>query len=300
MVTARKVTKGKRRTARSKQSKTKTTFSLPGPDELNEPPENFLEHCILIFGESAIGKTSLVAQIDGCVVLQFDPKRKNLRIRQVEMEYKTVDELNKERPDYTPHQKLIEYLSVAYDDPTVKAVAIDNLSKCYYNTMNHVCFERGCSHPQDAGDFGNTWKAVEDEFTSLLNAFRTSEKGLILITHGHMKDVTPPHGDPYDRWEPDLPKQAFGYVKENCDFVFNYHMHEGKRTIMVRSDEDVFTKCTVDEHFMSPTGNPVKLIDAGPTPATAWKAIQDSYHNKVKDVNEREENKRKTRRRKRS
>lgn len=282
----------KKRRSRTTQTKpTPQSFSLPGPDEKNEPPEDFLSYCSLIFGESSVGKTSLAAEIEGAVVLQFDPKRKNLRIRQVEMEYKTIDQLNKERPDYTPWQIFVEYLAAAYEDDTVQAVIIDNVSKCYESCLNHICYENGHTHPNDAKDYGQTWKAIADEFESTLNTFRTSDKGLILISHGHFREVTPPHGDPFDRWEPDIPKKAFEFVKANCDFVFNYHIHEGKRCIMVRSDEDCFTKCSVDEHFMSPSGQRVRILSAGSSPAEAWANLQASYKNKIKDVSEEEESK---------
>lgn len=283
MPVARRVRKSKNK---SRSSKPTTSFSLPGPDERNEPPENFLSYCSFIYGESSIGKTSLAAEIDGAVVLQFDPKRKNLRIRQVEMEYKTIGQLNKEKPDLTPWQIFVEYLAAGYEDDTVQAIIIDNVSKCYESCMNHVCYENGHTHPNDAKDYGQTWKAIADEFESTLNTFRSSDKGLILISHGHFREVTPPHGDPFDRWEPDIPKKAFEFVKANCDFVFNYHMHEGKRCIMVRSDEDVFTKCSVDEHFMSPSGNQLRVIDAGSSPAQAWSNLQEAYKNKVKDISE--------------
>lgn len=281
----------KRRSSRTTTTKSTSSFSLPGPDQLNEPPEHFLSYCSLIFGESSIGKTSLAAEIDGAVVLQFDPKRKNLRIRQVEMEYKTIDQLRKEQPDLTPWQIFVEYLAAGFDDDTVKALIIDNVSKCYESCMNHICYENGVKHPNEAKDYGQTWKAIADEFESVLNTFRESDKGLILISHGHMREVSPPHGDPYDRWEPDVPKKAFEYIKANCDFVFNYHMHEGQRCIMVRSDEDVFTKCSVDEHFMSPSGKQVRVISAGKSPAEAWKNLQDAYANKVRDIDEEKEEK---------
>ena len=79
---------------KSRSTPTKTESRLPGPDELNLPPENFLDYCSVIYGLKGIGKTSLIASISpNSVVFMFEPRRRNLKIRMVQLDMKSVPQI---------------------------------------------------------------------------------------------------------------------------------------------------------------------------------------------------------------
>lgn len=276
--------------------------------ETSEPSNNLLDHCILIYGESGIGKTSVVKQIPGLYMIQCDPNRKGLSLRQSDIPNKSLTQLKRTIPEFSPWQLAEGLIEKLCDDDTVSLIAIDNFGLLYEHAMRHRCWKLGINDPSEKEDFGKTWREIEDMMTAALNQVLYSGKGLILITHDTSKEVVKGgSGGKFERVEPDVMKAAFRWLKACTDFglYMTYSDDRSERIIKIRGGRDTWLKCSVDEsdpHFMDPDGNPVEQISAGSSASEAWENLNKSWNNQLRDADWRPVGaaKKKTKKRRRS
>jgi hypothetical protein len=252
-----------------------------------EPSNTFLDYCILLYGESAIGKTSVIAQIPGCYILQCDPNRKSLRVRQSAIKNMTLSELKRERPDFSPWQIACATLQKALEDDSVRCIAIDNIGLLYEHCFNHVCWKLGIKDPNEQNDFGQTWREISDLFSDTLNTILYNEKGLVLVSHNTVKEVKEADDSTYERIEPAVQKGAFKWMKECTNYAFFMQYYNDQRVFTVRNTKEIWTKCSVDQdspHFFDPEGNPVKRISMGASPQEGWSNLISAFDNELFDV----------------
>lgn len=262
--------------------------------QFQEPSENFLDYCVLLYGESAIGKTSVVSQIPGCYILQCDPNRKSLRVRQSAIKDMSLSEMKRERPDHSPWQISCATIERALQDDSVKCIAIDNIGLLYEHCFRHVCWKLGIKDPNEQNDFGQTWRDIADQFSDMLNKVLYNDKGLVLVSHNATKEVKEADDSTYDRIEPAVQKGAFKWIKECTNYAFYLQYYNDQRVITVRNTKEIWTKCSVDlstPHFFDPDGNPVRRIPMGNSPQEAWGNIISSFNNELFDVDHVSEDK---------
>lgn len=250
-------------------------FTLPGPDEINEPPASILEYCVCLFGEKGVGKTSLAAQFPDAIVGMTEPRRRNLRIRMVALD-----------KDW---QYLRQFIRACIEDSSVKTVVIDTIDRAYAQCLAHVCHQKGISDPGQMNDYGATWREIKDEFESTMNSILYADKGLIFISHAQHKDMELRTGETRALIVPTCSPAAFNYVKAVADYAFYFGYHGSNRALYLRGHEDLWTGCGSNEHFMDPDGNPVKTLLLGETPQEAYDTLIRSFKNQVWDAEYRKE-----------
>jgi phage nucleotide-binding protein len=255
--------------------------------ETIEPSDSLLDYCILIYGESAIGKTSTVSKIPGVYMIQIDPKRKNLSIRQSNIPNMSLEELNKERPKFTPWQILSAMIDKLCADPTVKTIALDNFGLLYQHALRHKCYKRTIKDPSEENDYGQTWREIEDDMTTVLNKILAAGKGFVAIAHDTSREIETVEGT-FERIQPEMMKAAFKWIKACTDFAFYMSFaDDGSRVLHLRSDKEIWTKCCTDEdlpRFMDPQGKPLMQISCGSSPSQAWMNLNLAWENKLQDV----------------
>lgn len=280
MAVTRKV---KKKTKIKGKVKSKPNVVLPGPDELNEPPEELFAYPILLFGEKGAGKTSLLAQIPDSVIFQFDPKRVNLPIRQVP----------RKGDPALDWPTFMEYVEQAIADDSVACLGIDNFERCYRACLNYGCYQRGISSPNEAKDYGATWHEIRAEFEACMWSIQDSGKSLITTAHGRMKTVEARDGDNYDQCVPAVSEYVFEFIKECFDFAFYLGLKQGRRTLYLRHTDLIWAACGTKDRFMDAkvlneeTGEPAALqyLSLEPDPETAYENILKGFANEL--TNER-------------
>lgn len=237
---------------KTKKSSTSELF-IPGPDDLNEPPDDFLAYMTMIYGSKGIGKSSTLGSLPGNFTLMFEPARKNLKIRMQQMHPYSVAELEKGAPD--PWQMMKDYLKMAEDDDTVKSVSIDSIDECFSCCMNSVCHREGIRHPGEVSDYGASWKFVEEEFARTFNEIKYSGViGILFTSHLKERAVEIDTGltgkKKPKNYAPTCSGQTLAYVKKACDYVFLYTEHKRQRAMHVRWGDDIFVACGTEDHFL--------------------------------------------------
>jgi hypothetical protein len=270
-------TKPKTRT-KSKPSVASSSSRLPGIDELNLPPENFLDYCSVIYGLKGVGKTSLIANMSpNSLVFMFEPRRRNLKIRMVQLDMKSVPQIEAGEED--PWKLFKELVEEAKQDPTISHIGIDTVDRCYKACMNSVCSEMGIIHPGGLNDFGNAWNAVKEEFRSYFDTLLASEElGVTFVSHCTEMPLEINTGETVVTYGPSCDNFAKEYLKQACDFAFFYGKHYSRRALHVRWTPDIWTACGVDDVFLTPSGEKIAAFEI-PSASTAGQSLLDAYAN---------------------
>lgn len=239
------------------------------PTSANKPPENFADYVSLFFGEKGVGKTSLVAQFNKALVAQWEPGRRHLEIMQV---------APKNWKQYKEYQRL------AIEDNRFQTIANDTIDRAYRACLEHVCRERGYTHPNEAKDFGQTWSAVFSEFEDTMNQIHNSGKTPLFVSHAKYKEIE----DALTRtttemYVPTCTDKALEYMRAVCDFAFCLTKRETERVIVVRGTSTIWASCGVPNTFLCPdTGKELAEIPMGNSPEEAYKNLCLGFENKLR------------------
>jgi hypothetical protein len=262
-----------------------------------EIPADFMDYVLLLYGESGIGKTSVASKIPGSYIVQCDPNRRGIKARQTNIPEMSLLDLKRIKPPYTPWEIAEATINKICGDDSVRCGVVDNFGVLYEHAFRHICYKRMIDHPSDMNDFGKTWGEIEDLLTTAMSKFVEAGKGICIITHDRVREVEQANGVKFERVEPDVSKAAFKWVKACTNYAFYIAFDDkGDRVVQVRSGNEIWTKCCTDQsepHFYSPSGKPVRSLDAGTDPGQTWQNIIDSFNNKVECVEEQKEAKRK-------
>lgn len=242
---------------------------IPGPDEFNEPPDDFLAYTTIIFGEKGIGKTSLMAQFPNCVVAQMEPRRKNLRIRQVLIE---------------TWEEVLDFTAKVKKDSTVDMVGFDTFDRLYELASAYQCNNQGIKDPNEANDFGATWRAITDNVSELLSDLAKAGKNFVFSSHAKWKEVELRNGKKREILVPTMTDSAWKIVKAICDFAFYYGYYDNQRALYLRGHQQLWSACGSSEHFLDPEGRPVKTILLGENPEEAYSTLLRSFNNEIEGV----------------
>ena len=260
-------------------------IAIPGPDELNEVPTEFLEYFTLIYGTAGIGKTSLCASFPGAIVFQFEPARRNLPIRMVQFRPRTVAELQQGAPN--PWQQLFYALEQLEQDDSCQLVVIDNIVECYKCCENDYLAEENLEYVPKK-DFGHCRGQINARFESLLNNFKyDSRLGCIFTAHTKEREAELNTGTTETIYGPACSTAVFDYLKRSMDFAFYFGYHNEHRALHVRWD-CIWTKCGTGENFLdSKTKEPLKAFAIPSDGPNAWKqgaqVVEAAFKNQIRD-----------------
>lgn len=267
------VTKKIRGAGRKTIKKEGPTYKLE--TEVNEPPDELFAYLICLYGKKGIGKTSLASQAPGSHTFMWEPRRRNLRIRQQDMN---------QYPDEERWTAYKELQQQALDDDSVQVIINDTVDRLYEACLAGNCYDRGITSPPN-DDYGATWREIKADFEETLDLIRAADKGHVLISHQTTREMTSMDGGDYTVIEPSCMPAAFKYIQAAADFAFYYGIYEGKRALYLRGiDNFIWAACGTDEHFMQPGGKEVMILEMGNSPKLAYKSLVDSFYNKLYDI----------------
>lgn len=252
-------------------------------------PERFLDHVFLLYGESGAGKTSTLSKIPGAYIIQCDPNRKGLAVRQTNIPDIPLKKQIANPLEYTPWDVVEATLEKILQDDSVDCVIFDNMSNLYNFAMNHYCAKKRVQSLQEINDYGASWTAVDRMYCDWFSAIVDSDRGLGFICHQKEREIQLAGGGSTIQIVPDVPNRMFQAIRYYTNFVFYLGFdHNGNRVVTVRNDsDDIYHKCCTDEdtpRFFDPEGKPVHRIPAGGSPGECWANIQKSWNNELHDV----------------
>jgi len=250
------------------------SVSLPGKD--NDPPKALGSYALCIFGEKGIGKTSLAAQFPDSLVFQWEPGRKNLKIRQVPDLSHGETPLTWQR--YKAYLKLLIKGKHGY-----KTIVMDTIDRVYEACLQQVCLERGIKHPNDANDYGATWGAVKKEFEVWMNVILENGMTPIFVSHARVQTFQARTGEPFDLVVPTCQGVAWNYMKAACDLALYYGYSGTERIFSIRGSDRLWAACGLEDHFQTPDGEPITTFHAGDSAKDSYQRLCSAFANKLLD-----------------
>lgn len=260
-----------------------STGVIPSPGELNEPSDVLTDYSIGLYGIKGIGKTSLCASFPGFLVVETEPFRKNLRIFMVELYVGTFEEIESgEATDAWKKFKQVTEEAAARDD--IKGIAVDSIDRLYDACLTSHCMEENVRHPGAMKDFGYLWSVIRDDFEATLNRWKRTGKGLILTSHASKQDMEMATGKNVAVYSPTCSTQAERYLRV-CDYQFFYGYHGNgrrqRRCIHLRGFDNLQLGCGPQDRFMTPDGEPLRLIEMPDDPMEGYATLVQGFNNEL-------------------
>lgn len=256
-----------------------TDWKIPGPEEYNEPSDDFFDYYTLLHGTAGVGKSSLMASIPGSVIFQFEPARRNIRARQIDFKISSVPEM--EQGQENPWKKFTTLLEQAESDKSIKVIGIDNISECYKACENNWCLENQMEHVPKK-DFGASRGEINKEFERVLNNLKfNSRLGVIFTAHTKEREGELNTGTTENIYSPSGPSAVFEWLKKAMDFAFFIGYHNTKRAVHCRWDT-IWTKCGVRDRFCNVKGKQLNAFYLPEDPTKGYEMVIKAWENQIK------------------
>lgn len=260
-------------------------IEYPKENELNEPPSHFDNYIRCIFGQKGSGKSTLASQFPKNLTLMFEPRRRNLRIRQVNLLKQTPKQILAGGPDVWLQIKNTTQLWL--DDPSIKNLTFDSVDIAYECCYSHICAQHNVSKPSEAGKEGpDIWNEIKDEWCTYFDILGGTDMGITLLSHIKVRENEEIDGGKIDRKSPSCTPACLKYIKQAVDFVFFYGKLNGKRVIQIR-DDDGMAECACGNGFMQPDGKPIFYLEMPDllSGVSGYQVLCEAYEGKHWDFN---------------
>lgn len=241
---------------------------IPSVDEVNEPPTEFTEYMTLLYGGKGMGKTSGSSSFPDYLNCSFEPRRRNIRIRQTFFEVKKSQDLmdyRDEHPDedplnYDAWRQFVEIGRQAVEDPTVSGIAVDTVDLAYSACQESICFDRGNPNLSAKCDGINGWDDLRMTFTGFFTYLASHGLGILFISHAKEREQEFMDGaEGITLVGPSCTPACEKIMKQLCDFWFYYTYHESRRCLIIR-DPEMNINVACGNGFMDANGEPLRRI----------------------------------------
>ena len=166
---------------------------------------------VLLYGEHGIGKTTWAASAENPIVVATENGADDVGVDRTPL-LRTTNEVGRWLIDLRSKDEEHGY----------KTVVIDSLDWLERLIWAATCKDAGKTSIEDFG-YGRGYQyALKrwEELLLMLDCIRNLGITVVLLAHAKVERFSPPDGDPYDRWAPDLHKSVAPLIHEWCDEVF--------------------------------------------------------------------------------
>jgi len=259
------------------------TLSYPGEDEYNNPPDNLEEYMLCIYGVKGIGKTTAAASTPNSLTLMMEPKRKNLRIRQLSLQKYSAREIIDGAPD--TFALVCNTTQQWIDDPSIKCLNYDSIDIFYEMCYHSVCASHSIEQPGDSKSGPDIWNEIRDTFASYFDTIRDTDMGINMLSHIKPREEKTLDGAKMGYQAPSCSPACLKYIQQAVDIVLYYGHYDNKRAMMIRDETNSsFVSAGVEGKFLQPDGKPVNIFEIPDNPSKVYSTIRDAFNNKLWDM----------------
>ena len=266
---------------------------IPGPEEMQEPPNDLQAYMVCVYGTKGIGKSTLGAywgrkssdDPNKSIILMSEPGRRNLRVRKpIHFRTRTAKEIMDGADD--PWEQLKELTGELVEDSTVEHLSYDSIDLFYTMAQHSVSARNGVTNPSKGGkESPGIWIELRDEFSSYFDALKETNMGILLLSHIKSREVETVDSSMFDQVGPSCAPACLQYIKAACDFVFHYSWHNNQRCMVLRDEtNNIWTACGVQDKFCEPTGKIISRLAIPPKPELVYPTLNQAFYNKQWDA----------------
>jgi len=268
-------------------------FDYPGADEVNVPPTTFDGYIRCFFGKKGIGKSTLVSTFPNALTLMFEPRRRNLAIRQLNLQKRIAKEILQGEEDVWNKIKLTTQRWI--DDESIDCINFDSVDIAYECCYHSVCAANGVAKPNDAGKASvDVWNEIRDEWACYFDALAASRLGVNFVSHVKSRDTEQLDGGKIEVNAPSCTPACLQYIKQACDFVFYYGDYNSKRAMQLRDPTGMaWVAVGAQNAFMQPNGKPINILEMPDltSKTTGYQHLVKAFNNECWDIDTEEEDK---------
>ena len=267
-------------------------LDYPSAEELNIPPTSIDGYIRCIFGRKGIGKSTLVSQFPKSLTLMFEPRRRNLKIRQVNIQKVTAQQIMDGAPDV--FSQVTHTVDKWIEDETINNLNFDSVDIFYECCYHHVCAQNKAASPADAGKSGpDIWIQIRDTWAVFFDTLAGTRLGINLVSHMKSRESEEIDGGKYQVRSPSCSPACLLYIKQAADLIFFYGILDGKRAMQIRDDVGSAEVAVGPQStFLQPDGKEIfylnmpSLIDK----ETGYDRLSKAFNNECWDLYTPEEN----------
>jgi hypothetical protein len=235
-------------------------FTYPGPNELNVPPAEFRQYMRCFYGKKGVGKSTLASQFPKNFTFMFEPMRRNLTIRQLNLIVYSPKDIIDGAEDVWAKIKLTTARML--DDPTIETITFDSIDLFYDSCYSHICAQHRVCAPSDSKNGPDIWNEIKYEFSAYFNVLAQSRMGINLLSHLKKREIEQLDSSKLKIREPSCAPACLQYIRQACDFVFCFGELDGFKIMQLRDPTDMaFTGCGAQDRFLQPNGDPVNMLE---------------------------------------
>lgn len=193
---------------------------------------SLFDYLSIWYGPPKIGKTKLLAQVQGAYFLCTETGYRHVKIRKSRIK------------NWKDFMSFIKYMGKHSKKlASVRMFVIDPVDKLAKYCMQYVCGRDKIAHPSDE-EWGKGWESFRDEFTYWFLRLGALDKGIAVISHIKVREVIV-EGIAVDKGAPAMPKTAYTICNDLADIIVRVGYAKKKKRGQKRK-RCLFTEGTVD------------------------------------------------------
>lgn len=192
----------------------------------NQPSVSVTDYTWMLYGPPGIGKTTFAAEGD-YLLIAFERGYKAMEASAIDLTLDThpdpeADKRAKE--EWVRWNTWERFIATLVEITKLQKLAwagicLDTVDGAYLACQEHVCNERGWSHPDDGGDYGKGYDAINRVFKGTLQRLVRLGVGLAFTSHSRSREFKGRGGVKFDKIIPTLPPSTGKWVIGLCDLV---------------------------------------------------------------------------------
>ena len=232
------------------------------PVEKKKPSINLWDYTILLYGESKIGKSTLISQIPNVLFLNTGGGLEAIECYEQRIaSWTEFLEAGKE---------------IVSNSHNFQVIAIDTIDRLHKLCVNYMMDKLKIIHPQDL-EFGKGYDMVKDEFLRPVMKLALSSYGLIIVSHS--KDVEiKTRTAVITKVIPSMQSYLYGMIAPICGITLYYNTAETekgeKRYIHSRISEKWIAGDRTGKLEAKDDGKGIEMF---PPPVNNWERIQKMF-----------------------
>jgi len=228
---------------------------------------------IYLYGESGIGKTEFSSKFPKAIHMMFEPGAEWLQIPRIPRQGQFVH--------WAQYDKAIDNLigSGKYDN------VIHDTADFAWDLCAQDIYEAAGEADINSGKLGYNVgnKRHVATFRKAILKITGSGRGAMFISHSKYEEFEKVTGIKSTKMIGYTEKRGREFLDGFCDLVMCYTYVNGERYLIIRGSDNVFAKCRIPDHFLTPDGEQVFAIPMGDSADESYANFMAAYNNKQDD-----------------